>query len=128
VEELLISSSADTLQFDKSEVEKVLSVYGGQLDTATLDQRLVADELIRRATQLSSARVTFIEDKSLLEGVGGVGALIRYRISQENAAPYEQGQAVSKAEALVAVEPSREGGQNVGQGSPKERSQAQGQG
>lgn len=128
VEELLISSAADTLLFDKSEVEKVLTVYGSDLDTATLDQRIVADELVRRATQLSSARVTFIEDASLLKSVGGVGALIRYRVSPENAAPYELGQAVSKAEALVEVKPPREGGENVGQGSPKERSQAQGQG
>ena len=102
VEELLIASSADVLQFDKEEVEKVLSLYSspGEAST-TLDQRTVADELVRRATQLSSARVTFIEDASALKDVGGVGALLRYRISAENAAPYEQGQAVSRAEALI---------------------------
>jgi peptide subunit release factor 1 (eRF1) len=56
-----------------------------------MDQRTVADELVRRATQLSSARITFIEDASALRNVGGVGALLRYRISAEKAAPYEQG-------------------------------------
>ena len=72
--------------------------------------------------------MSFIEDDSVLKNVGGVGALLRYRVSTENAAPYEQGQAVSKAESLVAVDTTKEGGQDVGQGSTKERSQAKGQG
>lgn len=93
-----------------------------------MDQRTVADELVRRATQLSSARITFIEDASALRNVGGVGALLRYRISAEKAAPYEQGQAVSRAEALIEMDTAEEGGENVGQGSTKERSQAKGQG
>jgi peptide subunit release factor 1 (eRF1) len=129
VEELLIASSADVLQFERAEVEKVLGLYGGPGEaSATLDERTVADELVRRATQLSSARVTFIEDAGVLKNVGGVGALLRYRISAENAAPYEQGQAVSRAEALIEVDTAKEEGKNVGQGSTKERSQAQGQG
>jgi peptide chain release factor subunit 1 len=129
VEELLIAASTNTLQFDKSEVGKVLALYGKtDVETEALDQRTVADELIKRATELSSARLTFIEDDSVLKNVGGVGALLRYRVSAENAAPYEQGQAVSKAEALVEVDTRKEGRENVGQGSTKERSQAQGQG
>jgi len=129
VEEMLITASPNTLQFDKSEVEKVLSAYGknGE-ETRTLDQRTVADELIKRATEVSSARVTFIEDDSVLRNVGGVGALLRYRVSAENAAPYEQGQAVSTAEAMLKVDSSSEGGEDVGQRSTKEESQAQGQG
>lgn len=128
-EELVIASSTDVLQFDKGEVEKVLSLYNSPGEALpTLDQRTVADELVRRATQLSSARVTFIEDASALKNVGGAGALLRYRISAENAAPYEQGQAVSTAEALVKVDTAGEGGKYVGEGSTKERSQAQGQG
>ncbi|HET9787658.1 MAG TPA: Vms1/Ankzf1 family peptidyl-tRNA hydrolase, partial [Pyrinomonadaceae bacterium] len=129
VEELLIASSADEIQFDSAEVEKVLRLYDNPGEaSAELDQRTVADELVRRATQLSSARVTFIEDASAIKNVGGVGALLRYRISAESAAPYEQGQTVSKAEALVELNTNQEGAQNVGQGSTKERSQAQGQG
>jgi hypothetical protein len=41
--------------------------------------------------------VSFIEDDSVLKNVGGVGALLRYRVSTENAAPYDQGQAVLKS-------------------------------
>jgi peptide subunit release factor 1 (eRF1) len=127
VEELLIAAAPDTLQFDNSEVEKVLAAYGKE-EIRELDQRTVADELIKRATELSSARVTFIEDDSVLKNVGGVGALLRYRVSAENAAPYEQGQAVSTAEAMLKFDSSREGGEDVGQRSTEERSQAQGQG
>jgi peptide subunit release factor 1 (eRF1) len=129
VEELLIAAAADALQFDKSEVERVLSLYGSPDESPpTLDQRTIADELVRRATQLSSARITFIEDDNALKNVGGVGALLRYRISAESAAPYELGDAISKTEALVELDTAKEGDNNVGQGSTKERSQAQGQG
>jgi stalled ribosome rescue protein Dom34 len=82
VEEVLIAAKAESLQFDEEEVKKVLELY--QTDERlpeTLDQRTVADELVRRANVLSSARVTFIEDSTRLERVGGVGALLRYRIS-----------------------------------------------
>jgi hypothetical protein len=60
--------------------------------------------------------------------VGGVVALLRYRVSSENAAPYEQAQAVSRAEALIEIDTAKIGGENVGKGSTKERSQAKGQG
>ena len=66
----------------------------------TLDSRAVADELIRRANQMSAARTTFVEDQTRLEQLGGVGALLRYRISEENAAPYEQGDAVPRSRAI----------------------------
>jgi hypothetical protein len=66
-----------------------------------LDQRTIADELVRRANVLSSAKVTFIEDSTRLERLGGVGALLRYRISAENAAPYEDSDAVPRAKALT---------------------------
>jgi peptide chain release factor subunit 1 len=99
VEEMLLTKSAGDLTYDESEVEKVLKIYGGA--PSGLDDRTIADELVRRATELSSARVTFIEDASLLEPLGGVGALIRYRVSSDSAAPYEQSGVVSKSEALV---------------------------
>ena len=100
VEEMLIVASADGLRFDEEEVKKVLEVYATQDMPDTLDQRAVADELIRRANQLSAAKVAFIEDATRLEQVGGVGALLRYRISEENAAPYDQGDAVPRSRAL----------------------------
>ncbi|HJP91705.1 MAG TPA: Vms1/Ankzf1 family peptidyl-tRNA hydrolase [Pyrinomonadaceae bacterium] len=88
VEEMLIAARAESIQFDEEEVRKVLQVYAveGALP-ATLDQRTVADELVRRANVLSSAKVTFIEDSTRLEQLGGVGAFLRYRISEENAVP-----------------------------------------
>ena len=48
VEELLIASNADALHFDDREVGKVLAVYAPDEALSTLDQRTVADELIRR--------------------------------------------------------------------------------
>ena len=102
VEEMLIAAKAESIQYDKEEVEKVLKLY--DVDGALpeeLDQRTVADELVRRANVLSSARVTFIEDSTRLERVGGVGAFLRYRVSEENAAPYEQSDSVPRAKALT---------------------------
>lgn len=102
VEEMLITASADQLQYDAEEVKKVLEVYqtDGQLPPE-LDQRTVADELVRRANLLSSARVTFIEHDTRLQQLGGVGALLRYRISAENAAPYEDSSATPRSKALT---------------------------
>jgi len=45
--------------------------------------------------------VTFIEDSTRLEMLGGVGGFLRYRISEESAAPYEQSDAVPRAKALT---------------------------
>ncbi len=129
VEEMLIAASTSNLQFDKAEVEKVLRAYSSDEELpSTLDQRAIADELVKRANQLSSARVTFIEDDSVLKNVGGVGALLRYRISAQNAAPYEEGQGVSSAEAMLKIAPDTKGAENVRQRPTEERSRAQGQG
>jgi peptide chain release factor subunit 1 len=85
VEELLISASMRGLRYDEQQVEKVMAAYapatGHTADTT--EPRTVADELVRRAKLLSSARVTFIEDESLLASAGGVGALLRYRITDQ---------------------------------------------
>src|SRR5437016_13375055 len=98
---MFITQSVGELTYDTVEVANALKSYGDA--PAKLDHRTIADELIRRATQLSSARVTFIEDSSLLEPVGGVGAFIRYRVSADSAAPYQQSGVVSKSEALVGA-------------------------
>jgi len=102
VEEMLIAAKADSIQFDQEEVEKVLKLYDvdGTVPES-LDPRTVADELVRRANLLSSAKVTFIEDSTRLERVGGVGALLRYRISEETAVPYEQSGVTPRAKALT---------------------------
>ena len=50
-------------------------------EAAEADPQVVrlADEFVTRATQ-TGARVTFLEDASLLENYGGVGALLRFRL------------------------------------------------
>jgi peptide chain release factor subunit 1 len=101
VEEMLIVSSADKLAYDEEEVKKVLEIYEPDGELPALDQRTIADEFVRRANLLSSARVTFIEDDTRLQQVGGVGALLRYRISAESAAPYEDSSAVPRSKALT---------------------------
>ena len=104
VEEMLIAAKPDSIQFDKEEVEKVLKLYAGDVPLPEeLDQRHVADELVRRANVLSSATVTFIEDSTRLERLGGVGGFLRYRISEENAVPYEQSDSVPRAKALTTI-------------------------
>ncbi len=108
VEELLLSASTQSLRYDETEVRKVLDLYGGE-QPPSLDQQSVADELVRRANQFSSARVTFIEDAKRLEQLGGVGALLRYRISAERAASYEHGDQVSRTEALQTRDETKGG-------------------
>jgi peptide chain release factor subunit 1 len=102
VEELLIAANAESIQYDEAEVEKVLKLYPADVVLPeSMDQRAIADELVRRANVLSSAKVTFIEDSTRLERLGGVGGLLRYRISEESAAPYEDSNAVPRAKALT---------------------------
>ena len=102
VEELLIAAKAESIQYDQEEVKKVLELYRAEEPLPDeLDQQSVADELVKRANVLSSAKVTFIEDATRLELLGGVGGFLRYRISEENAAPYEQSDSVPRAKALV---------------------------
>jgi peptide subunit release factor 1 (eRF1) len=102
VEELIIASSSGKLKYDEDEVKQVLDAYQAiAAGPEVLNEKSIADELVRRARQLSSARVTFIEDATRLEQVGGVGALLRYRISDDSAAPYNQTDGPSRSEALV---------------------------
>lgn len=102
VEEMLIAAKPESIEYDQEEVKKVLELYRGEEPLPDeLDQRSVADELVKRANTLSSAKVTFIEDSTRLEMLGGVGGFLRYRISEENAVPYEQSDAVPRAKALT---------------------------
>jgi peptide subunit release factor 1 (eRF1) len=102
VEEMLIVADAKGIQFDEEEVDKVLKLYkNDEALPDPLNQRTVADELVRRANVYSSAKVTFIEDSTRLEQLGGVGGFLRYRISEEHAAPYEDSSTVSRAQALT---------------------------
>jgi peptide chain release factor subunit 1 len=85
VEELLISASLRNIQYDEREVGKVLEAYAPLTETGAdpKEARMIADELVSRAQQLSAARVTFIEDESLLKNVGGTGAFLRYKIEED---------------------------------------------
>jgi peptide subunit release factor 1 (eRF1) len=84
VDELIITGSPDTLKpvqelpadAAPGDVQVSTSHPGGAGDE---DRLKLSDELITRAQQ-TAARIRFIEDPSLLADVGGVGALLRFRI------------------------------------------------
>ena len=84
VEELIISARptavrrAETLPpgTTPGPVEVDTSAPNAQLDTERLK---IADELVTKA-QATSARIRFIENEDLLLDVGGVGALLRFKI------------------------------------------------
>jgi peptide subunit release factor 1 (eRF1) len=84
VDELIITGSPDTLKpvqklpedAAPGDVQVVTSNPGGAVDER---QVKLSDELVTRAQQ-TAARIRFIEDASLLADVGGVGALLRFRI------------------------------------------------
>jgi peptide subunit release factor 1 (eRF1) len=83
VEELLVSSRPQQIAMETS---RQVELTAGPVDVSTTEaaasdpERLViADELVTRAEQ-TGARVRFIEDPTLREPVGGVGALLRFRL------------------------------------------------
>jgi peptide subunit release factor 1 (eRF1) len=82
VEELLLSANVNQLRYNRMQVGQVLEAYapGEEDETVDTDEpHRIADELIIKAKDCS-ARVTFIEDASLLKDAGGVAAFLRYRI------------------------------------------------
>ena len=82
VDELFLTAGMTEIEHEPDEVAAVLKAYApggeGELPDAT-KPRIVVDELIRRAKD-TRARIHFIEDKSLLTSMGGVGATLRYSI------------------------------------------------
>ena len=82
VDELLLSASSREIVCDEETFEEV-TVDGaspGRHDLLGRELNLVAADLLVTRARLSGARVTFIEDAALLAGVGGCGALLRYRL------------------------------------------------
>jgi peptide subunit release factor 1 (eRF1) len=81
VEELIISGSLEELHDGAEEVGTPLAPDAPEREDDRTGTRLVmvADELVTRARR-TGARMRFIEDPSLLAGVGGVGALLRYQL------------------------------------------------
>jgi peptide subunit release factor 1 (eRF1) len=74
VEELLISGTPDRLRASSG-----------------TDKTVLADDLVRKAQQ-TSARIRFVEDPELLDEVGGVGAILRFRIEAQPNEQTQQGQ------------------------------------
>ena len=84
VEELIITASPDTLKAvqklpDDAAPGDVQVDTSAPQGTADENKLKLADELVTRAHQ-TAARIRFIEDENLLAGIGGVGALLRFRI------------------------------------------------
>ena len=84
VDELIITGSPDTLKSvqqmpDDAAPGDVQAVTSNPAAAGDERQLKLSDELITRAQQ-TAARIRFIEDASLLADVGGVGALLRFRI------------------------------------------------
>jgi peptide chain release factor subunit 1 len=74
VDELVLTASGNRVQPRPAREEQALSTEEGSDST-------LADKLVTQALQ-TAARITFIEDPALLADVGGVGALLRYRIDK----------------------------------------------
>ena len=81
VDELLISASLERTHAEEEPVEAILAPEipdtEGRTETEEPRPVLLADLLVTKAKQ-TSARVSFIEDAKLLEGVDGVGAFLRW--------------------------------------------------
>src|SRR5919202_5512662 len=100
VEELFIAARQQNVEGDREDVailsdnevaEPFVAGQDGAVANIDPDSLIVADDLVTRARQ-TSARITFIEDATLLEEVGGVGAILRYRIQPQttDSAPQPQ--------------------------------------
>ena len=87
VQELFLSSSLDSIEYSKSEVERILNEYRPGDDKVPVDTPPivniageVADQLLIRAIN-TDAKICFIKDESLLREAGGVGAILRYNMN-----------------------------------------------
>lgn len=84
VDELIITASPELLKPvqklpDDAAPGEVQAMSSAPQGTADQKRLKLADELVTRARQ-TAAKIRFIEDENLLAGVGGVGALLRFRI------------------------------------------------
>jgi peptide subunit release factor 1 (eRF1) len=84
VEELLITATPELLQRANNlpaelQPGDVAAVDTSAAGTIESDRLKLADDLVTRAQQ-QSARIRFIEDPALLAEVGGVGAILRFKI------------------------------------------------
>ena len=83
VQELYISANFSEIKYNKADVARVLKNYAPGADGEMPDASQagqIADELIRQALN-SAEHIYFIEDENLLEEFGGVGALLRFKMT-----------------------------------------------
>jgi peptide chain release factor subunit 1 len=71
VDELLIADALETIDAGEP--------HAGDVQPERTAEERAADELVGKARQ-TAAKVHFVRDPALLEGVGGVGALLRFKI------------------------------------------------
>ena len=81
VDELLITGSVETIQPEPDETGE-LAAYNDP-ETEHLDSGPQSVEKLVAEARKTGARVTFIEDPKLLADVGGIGALLRYRMDSQ---------------------------------------------
>jgi peptide subunit release factor 1 (eRF1) len=83
VDELIITGSPETLKpvqkLPEDAAPGAVQVATSSPSTPDEARLKLSDELVTRAHQ-TAARIRFIEDASLLADIGGVGALLRFRI------------------------------------------------
>jgi len=90
VQELVIASNIDSIDYSKKKVKKILKEYEPGDDTAPAkalsaigDAGAIADQLIIRAIN-TGARITFVTDESTLANDGGVGAILRFSTNAQS--------------------------------------------
>ena len=90
VQELVIASNIDSIDYSKKKVKKILKEYEPGDDTAPAkalsaigDAGAVADQLIIRAIN-TGARITFVKDESMLANDGGVAAILRFSMNAQS--------------------------------------------
>jgi peptide chain release factor subunit 1 len=82
-DELLLSASAREIRCEGEDFDGAMAKVHGvpaQLFSGGGEPHLVAADLVAAHARQTGACVTFVEDTALLAGVGGVGALLRYRL------------------------------------------------
>jgi peptide subunit release factor 1 (eRF1) len=89
VEELVIASNIDSIDYSKKKIKKILKEYEPGDDTAPTDATVnvsdaaeIADQLVMRAIN-TAAKIMFVKDDSLLEDAGGVGSILRFNMNAQ---------------------------------------------
>lgn len=87
VQKLVVSADLEAIEYDEKEVQRILNQYAPGDDNSGREAMPkaniageIADLLIVKAIN-TDAKIEFIEDASLLEQAGGVGAVFRYNMN-----------------------------------------------